>query len=94
MSCPVFVHIENERLLFFLNKKCAIWKIANFLLIFALLLFLKERKKDCSFCCSFENSDKKSDCSFALFVAFLFKRATKRAIAHLLFFKERLNELF
>jgi len=51
----------------FLSKKLAIWKITNFLLIFAISLFLKEGKSNRSFRCSFEKSDKKSNHSFALF---------------------------
>jgi len=82
-DCPVFVHIDNERSLFFLSKKCAICKIAYFLLSFAFLLFLKERKSDRSFRRTFEKSEEKNDRSFALF---------KRAIALSLFCKERRKE--
>jgi len=71
-------------------------------LLFALSLFLKEQMRDRSFCrsfwksdraiakkersliCSFAKSDKKSNLSFALF-----KRANERAIAQMLFWKER-----
>jgi len=47
---------------------------------------LKEQKSNCSFCHSFEKSEKKSDRSFALF-----KRATKRVIAFSLFCREQMT---
>jgi len=57
--------------------------MSNFSYILALSLFLKERRSDHSF----EKSKKKRDRTLALF-----KRATKRAIAHSLFFKEQQKE--
>jgi len=86
-----FAHFENERTLLFLSEKGAIWKM---LIYCYFLLFLKERKSDCSFHRSFWKSDCSFCCSFwkseiamALLVALL-----KRAIAHLLFGKERRKE--
>jgi len=92
-----FAHFENERLLFFLSEKWAIWKISHFLLLFALSLFLKERLSERSLfwkermskqslISSIAKSEWASDCSFALL-----QWANERAIAHLLFCNEQMS---
>jgi len=76
--------LENRS---FFCEKCTIWKIAHFLLIFALSLFLKEPKSNYTFHCSFW----KSEWVIALFAA-LWKRANERPLFSALFAKEQIRD--
>jgi len=90
MSCPVFVHIDNEGSLFFLSKKCAIWKIVHF------CSFPLFERAITLFCCSFEKGDRKSNRSFQKSdkrVIPLLHKTTKRAIAHSLISKVGFSSL-
>jgi len=78
MSCPVFVHIDNERSLFFEQKMFDLENRSFFAHFCSFALF--DRAKERSL---ISKERQKSNCSFALF---------QRAIAHSLFFKEQLSE--